>query len=1168
MKCPKCNAENPVSRKFCRECGERLQLMCPHCNSENIPGDKFCGECGYKFDISDGLPPVDYTRPDSYTPKHLADKILNNRSAIEGERKIVTVLFADVANYTAMAEKLDPEIVHQIMDGAFKIIMDEIHGLGGTINQFTGDGVMALFGAPAALEDHAQRACKAALAIQSNLVGYSEAIDRQFQMRIGLNSGYVVVGSIGDDLRMDYTAVGDTTNLAARIQQAAGPGEVWISEDTHHIVHGYFDESSLGQITLKGKSEPQVVYRIVGERAGIRTRFQAGLQRGVTELVGRKPEMAALGAAFEKAAKGEAQLVDISGEAGVGKSRLVHEFSQTLDEGVFFLTGACVDYGHNINFLPLIDIVRAAFTITRDASEAEAKQMISSTATDDLAEMVPFYQNLLSLKVDDPNFDMIQPEGRKFGTFEAVKKLLFAFSRKMSLVIFVEDVHWIDEISREFFTYFTRHFHGHPVLVVANYRPEFISPWTGVKNYQKIILETLSSGSSARIVRNMLGGKHLDPALEEKIVAKTGGNPFFVEEMIRELQDRGDIFRDGDRYEVRGSIDELTIPSTVQGVLAARMDRLTEDLKETMQVASVIGRDFAFRILKRIMALERELGEHLAKLVGFEILYEKALYPELEYIFTHALTQEVAYESLLIQRRKLFHEKIAITIENLYEQKLEEYYEVLSYHYEKSGNSDKTLHYSVLAGEKSILNGANQLAYEFFHKALTITQEESLEVDPEIKFKIHFNLGMASYNAGGFEEGISEMREAHHICRQQDMIENEKQCLYFQGLFLIPFPDIYDIEKYYKDLLDRAKELKVTSIEGAVLGLLGCRYGCYGDLSKAYEFVLEAEKLTANSDDIFSQISVRSNRAFLERWIGRPRKTLELEEGIVEMMLQSGEFAQYFYDVQFRGNAQAEIGNIEEGIATLQHAINIAEEFQMFFRIAALYNSLGYCYGEIYQSKKALPINQKGVEISQMLMEKYPAGKLQWAEMLAQSQINIIENVYDQNNFDDVLSMIERLAEEMSSKDFSYVRHQWETRLYYNLAKISIEQNKIEKAHKIIQDNLDFTKKRKMRKREGSFVHLLGKVQMHRNELENATNTIKRSIEVLEKVGNPRLLWETYSTLAIAYNKLGHSNKSAKAWGHAKKWVNMVADGMSDLELKNGFLKSPQIKAILSESAL
>ena len=260
----------------------------------------------------------------------MAEKILTTRSSIEGERKLATVLFADVANYTAISENLDPEEVHRIMDGCYKILMDEIHKYEGTINQFTGDGVMALFGAPLAHEDHAQRACYSALSIQKAMVEYGENIKKdcgaEFRMRIGLNSGPVIVGSIGDDLRMDYTAVGDTTNLAARIQQAAMPGQVWVSQETRNIIQNYFRDESVGEIPLKGKAQPRPIYRVVSERPGVRTRFEAGLVRGITEFVGRRHEMKALRSAFEKSKNNEAQVFDLVGEAGVGKSRLVYDF--------------------------------------------------------------------------------------------------------------------------------------------------------------------------------------------------------------------------------------------------------------------------------------------------------------------------------------------------------------------------------------------------------------------------------------------------------------------------------------------------------------------------------------------------------------------------------------------------------------------------------------------------------------------------------------------------------------------------------------------------------------------------------------------------------------------------------------------------------------------------
>jgi class 3 adenylate cyclase len=343
MQCPKCQFENPDSAKFCNECGSKLEFACQQCGKGNPPGSKFCNECGHDLVEASETPPIDFNQPQSYTPKFLADKILTTRSSMEGERKLVTVFFADVANYTSMAEKLDPEEVHQIMDGCFQILMDEIHRYEGTINQFTGDGVMALFGAPVAHEDHAQRACYAALSIQKATGEYGNKIERErgveFKIRIGLNSGPVIVGSIGDDLRMDYTAVGDTTNLAARIQQAAKPGEVWASQETRNIIQDYFHEEMVGEFPLKGKAADQPLYRMVSERPDVRTRFEAGLVRGITELVGRHPEMEALRSVFERAKEGEGQVVDVVGEAGVGKSRLAYEFQAVLGKEATFLTG-------------------------------------------------------------------------------------------------------------------------------------------------------------------------------------------------------------------------------------------------------------------------------------------------------------------------------------------------------------------------------------------------------------------------------------------------------------------------------------------------------------------------------------------------------------------------------------------------------------------------------------------------------------------------------------------------------------------------------------------------------------------------------------------------------------------------------------------------------------
>ncbi|MBT7713163.1 MAG: AAA family ATPase, partial [Deltaproteobacteria bacterium] len=491
MKCPNCKFENKPDDAFCIKCGEKLELICPKCSAVVDPENAFCGKCGNNLREPKETP-IDYSEPSSYTPGFLADKILTSRGRIEGERKLVTILFADVVGFTAISEKLDAEDIHRIMDGCFRIILDEIHEYEGTVNQFTGDGVMAIFGAPVAHENHAQRACHASLAIQKAMEGYDEKIKNRyaldFKMRIGLNSGHVIVGSIGDDLRMDYTAQGDTVNLASRMESSADAGNVRVTAHTYRLARHFFNFKPLGKIHVKGKEEPQEAYQLV-ETGAAETRLDASVAKGLTKLVGRQPEMEALSSAFEKVKRKNTQVVDVVGEAGVGKSRLVYEFRQQIGSEANFMTGICTHYGRNINFLPIIDLVRQSFSIEEGMTEEEARHRIREKAGEKLKSMVPFYENLLSLKVDDPKFNSLNPEGRKFGTFEAVKDLLLAQSQNQPLVVFIEDVHWIDKISEDLLTFFSHCIQEHPVLMLTAYRPEAKPSWAKGAYYHRLGVE-------------------------------------------------------------------------------------------------------------------------------------------------------------------------------------------------------------------------------------------------------------------------------------------------------------------------------------------------------------------------------------------------------------------------------------------------------------------------------------------------------------------------------------------------------------------------------------------------------------------------------------------------------------------------------------------------------
>ncbi len=711
MKCPKCQFENPEDSSFCLECGSKLELLCPQCGNAVPSMAKFCNKCGHDLKEPKETPAIDFDQPQSYTPKFLADKILTTRSSIEGERKLVTVLFADVANYTSISEKLDPEEVHQIMDDCFKILMNEIHKFEGTINQFTGDGVMALFGAPVAHEDHAQRACYAALSIQKALEHYEEKIKKDyredFKMRSGLNSGPVIVGAIGDDLRMDYTAVGDTSNLASRIEKKATPGTSLVSANTYKLTRDFFEFKSLGKFEVKGKAAPQEVFELI--KAGeVDTRIGASVAKGLTRFMGRKSSMAALMDAYNKAQSRSGQVIGIVGEDGVGKSRFILEFENRLVKGKFtYLEGRCLQYGGSMIYAPILDILRSHFEIKEGDPEILIKKKMKEKILqidEKLQGVLPSFHELFSLTVEDEAYQKLGAMQKREKTFEALRDLLVRESQNRPIILVVDDLHWIDKTSEEFLSYLIESLVNTHILLIILYRPEYTHIWGSKSYYSQIGLSQLTSQSSAELIRAILDNCEIEPALETLILDRSAGTPFFIEELTRSLLENGSIQREKNRCYLARAPKDIQVPDTIQGIIAARMDRLEDNLKRTIQVASVIGKDFAFRILQTITGMKEELKSYLLNLQGLEFIYEKSLFPELEYVFKHALTQEVAYNSLLQKRRTEIHEKIGRAIEDLYAERLEEFYEMLAYHYSKSENSEKAYQYLKLSGNKASKN--------------------------------------------------------------------------------------------------------------------------------------------------------------------------------------------------------------------------------------------------------------------------------------------------------------------------------------------------------------------------------------------------------------------------------------------------------------------------------
>jgi len=882
--------------KFCVECGDKLEAKCPKCGFSNSPSFKFCGECGHNLSkFLEEIPSIQYSEPQSYTPKFLADKILTTRSAMAGERKVVTVFFADVANYTGMSEKLEPEEVHQIMDGCFKILMDEIHHYEGTINQFTGDGIMALFGAPVAHEDHAQRACRAALSIQKAMSGYGQKIEKEcaieFKLRIGLNSGPVIVGSIGDDLRMDYTAVGDTTNLASRMQSLARQGSIFVSNNTYKLAREFFKFDSLGKLAVKGKQEPVEAYELI--RVGeIETRIEAAAVRGLTRFIGRKNAVAALMEAWERVKSDAGQVVGMVGEAGVGKTRLLLEFRNRLPEGQFtYLEGRCLHYGSSMAYLPILDILRSFFEIKKeDRDFIILKKMKDRLLCLDekLANILPPLQDLLSLKVEDKVYLQLEPGEKKLRIFEAIRNLLIREAQRQPLIVGIDDLHWIDKTSQECLGYLIEWLANTRILLLLLYRPEYSHQWGSKSYYSRVGVEQLNTQASAELVQAILADGIVVSELRELILSKAGGNPLFVEELTHSLLENGSIHRKDSQYILAKKASEIDVPESIQGIVAARMDRLEENLKRIMQVASVIGREFAFRILQTIMGMRKELKSHLLNLQGLEFIYEKSLFPELEYIFKHALTQEVAYNSLLQKRRQEIHARIGQAIESLYAERLEEFYEALAFHYARSDNKVKAIEYLDLAGLKAVELCAAEEALAYFEEAIKLLDE------------------------------------------LPDDAANQKRRIFLLVNHWAAFMLLFKQQEYY-DLLTRYEPVAVGLGEPGILGpfyaCLGSIQWWFGFLSQSARTLAEAARLCEAAGDAERAGNVMNSLQWSYLWMGDLDKVIDLKKDVLRLLDTAFNSRTYVLSMAATSMAYSQMGQWELAKKDGLQGLKVAEEY-------------------------------------------------------------------------------------------------------------------------------------------------------------------------------------------------------------------------------------------------
>jgi class 3 adenylate cyclase/tetratricopeptide (TPR) repeat protein len=898
--------------------------------------------------------------PLAYTPPYLAEKILTSRSALEGERKQVTVLFADLKGSTELIRDLDPEAAQHLLDPALQRMMDAVHRFEGTVNQVLGDGIMALFGAPIAHEDHALRACYAALAMQAELRRYAEEVRHtqglEVQLRVGLNSGDVVVRTIGNDLHMDYSAVGPTTHLAARMEQLATPGTIRLPAATLRLVEGLVHVNALGQFPVKGLADPVEVFELVGVST-VRRRLQAIAALGLTRFVGRQTELAVLQQVLERAGTGHGQIVAVVGEAGVGKSRLVYEFLHTHHtQGWLVLESASVSYGKATPYFPVIDLLkRYSHVEDRDDTRTIRAKLTGQVLTLDAAlqDVIPALLALLDALPEDSPFLTLDPPQRRQRTLDALKRVFLRESQEQPLLLVFEDLHWIDSETQALLGSLVESLPTTRLLLLINYRPEYHHNWGSKVYYTQLRLDPLEPASAEEVLQALLGDDPSLTPLTPLLLARTEGNPFFLEESVRTLVETGVLVGEPGAYRLGQALPTIQVPATVQAVLAARIDRLPPEAKRLLQTAAVIGHEVPLSLLQAIVEMPSEsLHRNLAHVKTAEFLYETRLFPESEYTFKHALTHEVAYGSILQERRRGLHARIVEALETLVGNRVTEHAERLAHHALRGEVWAKALAYCRQSGEKALARSAHREAVEYFEQALSALTHLPEERDTrEQAIDLRLALRSALFPSGDAERILSYLREAETLALALD---DPRRLGHISGFLSVHFRNIGSYDQAIT-AAQRARALATASEEVVLHALanqrLGLAYQSQGHYRQAIAYLRQsvASLHGAQRRERLGQANVPSvqSLAYLATCHGELGLFAEGrglgEEGlqIAETVAHPSSLMWASYGIGFLSLYQ---GDLFRALPLLERAMGICQEADLLLFVPRVAAALGTAY--------------------------------------------------------------------------------------------------------------------------------------------------------------------------------------------------------------------------------
>jgi class 3 adenylate cyclase/tetratricopeptide (TPR) repeat protein len=1168
LKCSRCEYDNPPASNFCLGCGARLGATCGGCGNDLPAGSRFCNKCGTPVSGGESRGPAPFVSPATYTPKHLAERILTSKSAVEGERKQVTVLFVDVSGFTSIASRLDPEEVHALMTRAFELMLAEVHRYEGTVNQFLGDGIMALFGAPIAHEDHAQRAVHAALGIRGALAGYRaelrQARDIDFQVRQGLNTGLVVVGSIGSDLRMDYTAVGDTTNVAARLLQAAAPGQIVISEAVQRAVGGYFETEALGPLSLKGKSEAVPAWLAVTARVA-RTRLDVEAERGLTSFVGRERELQIMEDCFGRAAAGRGQVVLIVGEPGIGKSRLLHECQRRIGDHAAWLQGQCLSFGRSMAFHPLIDLLRRLFGIEeRDSAPDIVLKIERGVATlgEEVSAVAPYLRALLSVDPGDPAVATMGPQQRRGETLNALRRLLAKASAIRPQVVVIEDLHWIDAATEQFLASLVDGVPSIRALLVFTYRPGYALSLGDRSFITRIAPASLTNEHSAQMAEDILKSSGLPRALVELIAQKAEGNPFFVEEVVRSLRETGAIEPSGGRLVLAGPVDQIHVPDTVQDVIAARIDRLADDPKRALQVASVIGREFTRRLLGRLSEIRGDPDAVLRELAAIELIREKALFPEMAYMFTHALTHDVAYASLLVQRRRELHRLIGLEIEEVYAERIAEHYEVLAHHFSRAETWDKALHYLLKAAEKTAAAFGIREALALYEEALAVARHLGERVPPETLLTVHRMRSDLFFGVGEYPAARAAAEELRALARRVGDRRSEATAL-IQSANAAQWMEDFDAA-----LVHAQEAVEVSEASGDQFGLAGALsvrafvLELQGNAEKA---VPEIERAVAISRSI-GNLGLQGEIAFLGTlppiWQGRYRDALAVAREGVQIGREHRLLVPLIRCLWSEGVARAGVGEFEAALHALEEGLGLAERIADERLVSRFLNTAAWLRIDCGDLDAGLDLGTRALEMSRRSRHATGLERVAFIQSnqgvahLARGDLRAAADALDEAHHIVQHPPVSRWM------TWRYAMHCFAT-----MGELALARGDLDDATRLADQSLEIAVSTRSRKYESRARRLTGEVATTRRRWDDANAALRESLAIAQAIGEPRQTWKSLAALGRLHRGRGESDAAYRHYRAARDLVDQILSGLSEPGLHRGLETSPDIQEILAHGA-